>query len=679
MKEPSQSQPQGPNQPYIPANKNLPENTVRAMILGVVLSAVLAGANAYLGLFAGLTVSASIPAAVISMAILRFFRDSNILENNAVQTAASAGESLAAGVIFTFPALIIMGYWESFSYWETAFIALSGGVLGVLFTIPLRSALIVRQKLLFPEGVATSEVLKSGTEGGSAIIYLAWASLVGAAVKFAEAGLGLWSATLEKAAFFKSKSIAFFGMNLSPALIAVGYIVGLRIAALVFIGGVITWWIAIPAYMEIVGSQIVISDLLNAGRLTPETAENPVAVANTLWSAKLRYLGVGAMVVGGLWALVSIRGALGVAVREGMSAVRSSGEKINKLRTELDTPMSWVLIGIGVLIIPIFIIYLREIEQVGISLFMAVLMVVAGFLFSAVAGYMAGLVGSSNNPISGVTIATILSASLLLLVLLGTGGDPAKGAAAAILIGAVVCCAAAIAGDNMQDLKSGYILGATPRNQQMMQMLGVIAAALVLPVVLDSLHQAYTLGSEKLSAPQASLMASVATGVFEQNLPWDLVAVGAGIAVLIILADEFQRRRKSDFRIPVLAVAVGLYLPFELDSAIMLGGLVAWLVSRSRNPGAASVSAFGKARQTSDRTGLLIASGLITGEALLGIGLAIPIRITGNPGLYPLIDMELSIWIGVAVVLAICAAIYFFSRKAFAEKLEEAGLDERNC
>ena len=653
------------NRPYVPAEQILPELSVRAIILGVLLSAVLSAANAYLGLFAGMTVSASIPAAVMSMAILRLLRNGSILENNAVQTAASAGESLAAGVIFTLPALIIMGYWDQFNYSETVFIALSGGVLGVLFTIPLRRALIVRQALQFPEGIATAEVLKSGTEGGRSVIYLALAAVIGAFVKFAEAGLGLWGGVLEKATYFKSKNVLFFGMNLSPALIAVGYIVGLRIAVLVFAGGVITWWIAIPAYLAMHGGDQIIREL----GLAPDVA--PTELAGALWGARLRYLGVGAMVVGGLWAVVSIRSALAMAVSEGIAAFKKGTDKVNTLRTDLDTPMSWVLIGIGVLIVPIYIIYQREIGQVSISLFMSVVMVVAGFLFSAVAGYMAGLVGSSNNPISGVTIATILSASLMLLVLLGGGSDPTRGAAAAILIGAVVCCAAAIAGDNMQDLKSGYILGATPQKQQVMQVLGVVSAALVLPPVLNILHHAYVIGSADLPAPQAGLMASVAKGVFAQNLPWDLVSAGAVIAVLIILADEFQRRRGASFRIPVLAVGVGLYLPFELDSAIMFGGLIAWAVNRQLNVKGLSKEGAEAVQQAGERTGLLFASGLITGEALLGIGLAVPIAISNNRELYPLLGIAANSWVGLGVICMVAFLLYRLAVGAFRSKRNE--------
>ncbi len=640
------------NQPYIGSDQKLPETTIKALILGALLSVVLSAANAYLGLFAGMTVSASIPAAVMSMAVLRLFRRHNILENNIVQTSASAGESLAAGVIFTFPALILMGYWESFNYLETLLIALAGGVLGVLFTIPLRSALIVRQQLKFPEGVATAEVLKTGEEGGKSVQYLVWGALAGAGVKFFEAGLKIWEGVAEAATLAGQRVYAYFGMNLSPALIAVGYIVGIRIAVLVFAGGVISWWLAIPIYIAVNGA--------------PEGSATDIGIS--IWSGQVRYLGVGAMVVGGLWALISLRNAIGHAVQSGVEAIKNHGKEIIP-RTEQDAPMFWVLIAIGAMVVPIFIIYLREIEQVPITALMAILMVIAGFLFSAVAGYMAGLVGSSNNPISGVTIATILTSALILLALLGSGAE--EGPAAAILIGAVVCCAAAIAGDNMQDLKAGNLLGATPYRQQIMQMVGVVSAALVLPLVLELLNTAYGFGPptearpDSLTAPQATLMESVALGVFAGNLPWPMVFAGMGLGVLIILADQYQRARKSSFRIPVLAVAVGLYLPFQLDSAIMLGGLIAWLVERHQQRGKAALgNRFQAAVNASNRNGLLFASGLITGEALIGIILAIPVAIYGSSDVMALLDSPVS-WPGILVTLLVAYALYVIARRSF--------------
>ncbi len=618
----------GEGESYIPASTNLPEITVKAVVLGVLLSITLAGANAYLGMFAGITVSASNPAAVISMAILRLFRDSNILENNIVQTAASAGESLAAGVIFTIPALIILGAWTEFNYLQTTLIAALGGTMGVLFTIPLRRALIVDSPLRFPEGVATAEVLKVGDTGGGGIQYIAWAALIGAAFKFGDTGLKLWGGVYEKATYVGG-SIAYFGTNLSPALVSVGYIVGLNIAVLIFLGGALNWFVAIPI--------VAITQGIPAG------ATDAVAAANQLWSTQTRYLGVGAMVVGGLWALLSVRKSLVRGISAGVEAYRRAkeggrgGEGVD--RRERDIPMQWVGMALVVSSVPILALFVTFTDSVGVGALMAVVMLVAGFLFSAVAAQMAGLVGSSNNPISGVTIATILTSSLLLLALLGT--QSLIGPAAAILIGATVACAAAIAGDNMQDLKAGRIVGATPYKQQIMQFVGVIAAALVMAPVLTLLLKAYGIGiptldhPNPLAAPQATLMAAVAGGVFRGGLPWGMIGAGMLVAVGVITLDEMLKARGSSFRAPVLAVAVGIYLPFELSVAIFLGGMIAWAVKRHQRNAADAASAerqpnLKEAAETGDRHGLLFAAGAITGEALVGIILAIPIVVAGN-------------------------------------------------
>lgn len=641
-------------QPYISPDTTLPEITIKSVVLAIVLSAILSGANAYLGLFAGMTVSASIPAAVLSMTILKLFRKKNILENNAVQTAASAGESLAAGVIFTFPALVLMGYWTKFNYWETVSIALSGGILGVLFTIPLRSTLIVKQKLKFPEGIATSEVLKTGESDASATKFLLWGGIIGAVLKFADSGLKLWHGILDVGTLIKSKAYLYFGLNLSPALIGVGYIVGVNIALLVFIGGAISWWIAIPAYVAVNGNP----DGLGV-----------IDLGYSIWNSQIRFLGVGAMVVGGLWALINLRTSITTGLKEGIAAFKASkkngGSKI--IRTERDISMPYVIASVAFLVIPIFFIYYKEIHILAVTTFMAVFMVIAGFLFSAVAAYMAGLVGSSNNPISGVTIATILITSLLLLLFLGTGS--VEGPAAAILVGTVVCSAAAIGGDNMQDLKSGNILGATPKKQQIMQLLGVAAAAFILPLVLDLLNNAYGFGPktpdnpDALAAPQATLMQSVAEGVFGGGLPWNMVIIGAILAVGIIFIDKTLENKGANFRTPVLAVAVGLYLPFELDSAIMMGGLIAWLIDKKQKNIQKTPSL--KAKSASNKVGLLFASGLITGEALLGIFLAIPIAIAGSSNIMAVLDNPKSSYYGLAGVLIVCYLLYKFAVNKF--------------
>lgn len=600
-----------------------PQLTPKAIVLGVLLSMVLAGANAYLGLFAGLTVSASIPAAVISMALLQLFARSNILENNIVQTSASAGESIAAGVIFTIPALILLGSWEVFQYWWVTVIAGLGGLLGVLFTVPLRRALIVEENLAYPEGKATAEVLRVGDDPAQGMRYLVVAALAGGATKLAETGLRLWSGSAQAATFVGQNTIAYVGSNLSPALLSVGYIVGINIAVLVFGGGAISWYVAIPLYSTFFAAgDPEIASLLAEGAPA-------VDVAFRIWNDKIRYLGVGAMLVGGIWALISMRGSLVSGVRSGLAASRVATAG-SVAHTERDTPMPLVLGLIALFVVPIGALYTNITSNLFIGATMTVIMIVAGFLFASVAAYMAGLVGSSNNPISGITIATILFSSLILAALMGAEG--AVGPAAAILVGAVVCCAAAIAGDNLQDLKAGYIVGATPWRQQLMQGVGVLSAALVMAPILNLLLQAYGIGEpspeqpDALLAPQATLMASVAKGVFVGGLPWGMVAGGAAIGVAIILLDLRLQAAGSRWRAPVLAVAVGIYLPLELSVPILIGGVVAEAARRYN-----AATADPAAAERRQRFGMLFAAGLITGEALVGILMAIPIVLTSDP------------------------------------------------
>jgi putative OPT family oligopeptide transporter len=626
----------------------LPQLTVKAIVLGIVLSAVLAGANAYLGLFAGLTVSASIPAAVISMAVLKLFKESNILENNIVQTAASAGESLAAGVIFTLPALIILNYWNVFDYvWVTAIAGL-GGLLGVLFTIPLRRSLIVEQQLTYPEGAATAEVLRAGASPGHGAKLLAWAAAIGGLTKLAETGLRLWSGTAQAAAYVGQSTIAYIGTNLSPALIGVGYIVGLNIAVLVFLGGVISWYVAIPIY----STYFLQSDPALAAQFAGGAPAADLAFA--IWTSKIRYLGVGAMLVGGIWALISMRASLLSGIRSGLRRrVLDVGGGYD--HTDHDTPMRLVLAGVALFVVPIFVVYYSVVDAVGVAAAMTIIMLIAGFLFSSVAGYMAGLVGSSNNPISGVTIATILLTSLLLLLLMGA--EQTAGPAAAIMVGAVVCCAAAIGGDNLQDLKAGYLLGATPWRQQFMQAVGVVAAVLVIAPILNLLLTAYGIGPptaaqpNALLAPQATLMASVAQGVFGAGLPWTMIACGAVVGVAIIVVDEYLKAARARWRAPVLAVAVGIYLPLELAVTIFAGGLIAHFAARRRN------AAAGAGNDGDSRNGVLFAAGLITGEALIGIFMAVPIVISGDPDVIAL-SVGVPAWFGLFVIAAIMAGIY---------------------
>ena len=673
------------------AKDSLPEITVKAVVLGVVLSVVLAGANAYLGLFAGMTISASIPAAVVSMGVLRLFRRSNILENNIVQTAASAGESLAAGVIFTLPALIILDYWTKFDFLWVTIIAGFGGLLGVLFTIPLRRALIVEMKLKFPEGIATAEVLKSGERGGADVKYIAQAAVVGGLFKLGAAGLRIWAEVIETARSVGG-SIAYFGSNLSPALLSVGYIVGLNIAVLVFLGGALNWCAAAPIIASqyewpvyelknevgdpdgwnVFAKEYKAIDPETPGEQKAELEANNASVkaklgkpveakeyAWRIWSERTRYIGVGGMLIGGLWTIVKLRTSIFSGIRSGLRAYRhAKGGAVEIPRTEKDVPMKWILVLIVASVVPLLILYQVFVERVAVSAAMAVTMLLTGFLFSAVAGYMAGLVGSSNNPISGVTIATVLVSALLLLFLMGRGAE--NGPAAAIIIGSVVCCAAAIAGDNMQDLKAGYIVQATPWKQQVMQMVGTVSAALVMAPILMLLLNAYgfrghaSAKANPLAAPQANLMASVSQGVFRGDLPWLFVWVGVALAVGVIILDEYLVRRGSSFRTPVLAVAIGIYLPLELEVPIFAGGIIHYVVTKLHQKRNTPKDA----AETAKRHGLLFASGLITGEALLGILLAVPIVLTGNPKVLAMMKEPLGTWPGLILLVGIGYWLY---------------------
>lgn len=598
-----------------------PQLTVRAVILSIILAMILAAANTYLGLFAGLTIATAIPAAVVSMAVLRVLGGGGILENNIVQTGASAGSSIAAGVIFTVPALVIFGYWDDFKYSWVLAIAGLGGVLGVIFSVPLRRSLIVDQQLAFPEGKAAAEVLKAGENPSQGIKVLAGAAALGGIGKLiAASGLRLVPDAAAHANFI-GKGIAYLGTNLSPALLGVGYIVGLNIGIVVVAGGVLSWNIAIPIYSAFFPD----ADPALAARLAGIGAED---AAGIIWSAQIRYLGVGAMLIGGIWTLISLRKSLLSGIRSGLAATRAGTTKVVE-HTEQDLPMKAVLIGLIVFTLPLAGLYHAIVRDFTVSLPMTIIMIVAGFLFSSVSAYMAGLVGSSNNPVSGITIGTILFASLVLTVLMGR--DAPLGPVAAIMIGAVVCCAAAVAGDNLQDLKCGYMIGATPWRQQVMLAIGAISCALVMAPVLNLLAKAYGIGvptaahPNPLLAPQATLMASVAKGMFGGELPWNLIWIGVAIGAVIIAIDEVQKKRGASFRVPVLAAAVGIYLPLDLTVPIFLGGLLSHFVER-----AAGVHNNPAAAERVHQKGVLFSAGLITGEALMGILIAIPIVTAGS-------------------------------------------------
>ena len=604
------------------------ELTFRVVVLGLLLAVVMGAANVYVGLRAGMTVSASIPAAVMAMLLFKlFFKDSTVLEANQVQTCASAGESLAAGIIFTMPAMILIGFWDSFDFWSVTIIALTGGLLGILFMIPMRKVFILNNdELAYPEGVACAAVLKAGEEQGNegAGRNLLLGGLLGGAVAISAKLFGVISGTLEAAAAFGSR-IFYFGGDLSPMLIAIGFIVRLNVAVLIFIGGAISWLIGIP--------------LLGGAEQFPVALDG----AYELWSTKIRYVGVGAMVVGGFSSLYSVRHGLVAAVRELRNNL--TGGKLLEQDTERDIPTS-VIIGLGIAcILVLALVNYRFTGGIGITLLSTTVMVVMGFFFTAVASYIVGLVGNSNSPVSGMTITAVLVAGGLLWLFNYSG---MQAMVATLGIAAIVCFVAATAGDVCNDLKTGSLVGAAPFRQQMMQIAGVCIAAFIMAPVLNLLHNNIPggIGGRELSAPQASLFASLARGFAgEGTLPWDLIGVGALVGLAILGVDRYLRLREIRFRAHLMPIAVGMYLPFGLATPILIGGLIAHYYSQ------------GTPAADHDRVlhrGILFSSGVIAGEALMSVGLACVTALgfqSLDLGLSPGLVTALSFLAAVAVVL----------------------------
>ena len=581
--------------PYIPADKATPEMTPTSIVMGLILAVVFGAANAYLGLRVGMTVSASIPAAVISMAVIRvIMKKDSILESNMVQTIGSAGESLAAGAIFTMPALFIWaseGVMDKPSLATITIIALFGGLLGVFFMVPLRSALIVQEHgvLPYPEGTACAEVLLAGEEGGASAGAVFAGMGIAAVVKFFVDGLQVVSSTLTiKFSSLKTELSA----EIYPALISVGYICGARISSYMFAGGLIGWFVLIPAIV------IFGKDIIMYPASVSISALYAKGGASEIWSNYIKYIGAGAVSAAGIISLVKTLPLIVATFIGAMKSISQSGGASNE-RTAQDLDMRLVLGAIAILILGIWLV-----PAVPVTLLGAIIIVVFGFFFSAVSSRMVGLVGSSNNPVSGMTIATILIATICLKV---TGDTGVHGMAGAIAIGSVICIAAAMAGDTSQDLKTGYILGATPKKQQIGEIMGAIAAAFAIGGVMILLNKAYGFGSADIPAPQATMMKMIIEGVMHGNLPWGLIFIGAFISIAVELLG-----------VAALPVAIGLYLPLELSSAIMVGGVIRKIVDK-------------KASKHDDQSGkgLLFCSGLIAGEGLVGVLLAILAVIDG--------------------------------------------------
>jgi putative OPT family oligopeptide transporter len=571
----------------LPAPREL---TPRGIALGIALALILGAANAYLGLYAGLTVSASIPAAVISMALLRMAGGATILENNLVQAIASAGEAVAAGSIFTFPALIILGHQGPLPYLQVTALSAAGGTMGALLVVFLRRPYIVDDRLPFPEGLACAEVLRAG-ENQSQMTPLAWGGAIAAVLKAAQDVFGIIPGVVSGARWLGGAVIGG-SINISGALLGIGYIVGLRIATLVFAGGAFAWVVAIPVLA-----------LLHGGAQNPD----PMRAASALWSSQVRYLGVGAMLTGGIVTLWRLRTRIFAALRDSLAIVGGSSRVPVLAREETDLSPRAIVGAVGLTVPVIFALCLTLGAGVALSAALSLMLTLIGFFATAIAGYLTGIVGASNNPVSGVTVIVLLAVAIFLK--LAGVESVGVGPRLAILSGAVVCTAAAMAGDSLHDLATGYFVGATPRALEIGVLIGAIAASFVMAPILNLLIAGYgiagtaTARAGALAAPQAFLMAKVTQGVFRGGLPWLTIAAGAILAALLAVGDVLAERSGSSWRAPIMPVAIGLYLPFGLSVTIFIGALTGrWL---------------GQEKEGGPR--LLFAAGMVAGEALMGV------------------------------------------------------------
>ena len=579
--------------PYIPAEKITPELTVTSIIMGILLAVIFGAANAYLGLRVGMTVSASIPAAVIAMGVIRIImRKNSILESNMVQTIGSAGESLAAGAIFTLPALFLWasdGVMEKPNLLEITLIALIGGLLGVFFMVPLRNALIVREHgvLPYPEGQACAEVMLAGEEGGSSASTVFAGMGFAAFFKFIIDGLKVVPGEVSVEGTAKTYPGAI-GTQIYPAVMSVGYICGPKISSYMFAGGLVSWLVLIPMIVLFGSSITMYPGTVSVGEIFADSG------ASGIWSTYIRYIGAGALAAGGIISLIK---SLPLIVRTFRDALKgmSGSKNQNPARTAQDLNIKMVLISILLLTLAVWLI-----PAIPISLLGAIIVVIFGFFFATVSSRMVGLVGSSNNPVSGMAIATLLMTTLILKF---TGDAGASGMQAAIAIGSIICIVSAIAGDTSQDLKTGYLLGATPKKQQIGELIGVIAAALAIGGTLYLLDSAWGFGTQELAAPQATLMKMVIEGIMGGNLPWGLILIGVFLAVFIEILG-----------IPVLPFAIGIYLPVQLNACIMVGGLIRLFFDKMKES---------DKKKGIINDGILFCSGMIAGEGLVGIILAI--------------------------------------------------------
>ena len=616
--------------PFVPAESDLKEFTIKAVVLGVIMAVVLGAANAYLGMKAGLTVAATFPAAVVAMAALRMLRGT-ILEENVARTTASVGEALIAGAIFTIPAFVISGVWEELRYMESTLIMLIGGLLGVLFVIILRRSLVEEADLPFPESVAAAEIVKAGQGGQTGASLVFYSMGIAALWELFKNSNGIHMVKDYTRDFFPMASskieilkekISYDGGFIfetpaaSPALIGVGFIVGMRVSSVLFAGAITGWLFLVPAFIFMNPG---LSDLVVGG-------QSWVDVCIEVWKKQVRPLAVGTMIVAAFYTLYTLRNSLINGIRKAMRDFTPEKEHSGEVtRLEIDINFKKVIMAIIGLAIPLFFLYNYFSESIGGALLLTIVMIILGFLFAAVAGYLVGLVGSSNNPISGLTLSALLIAALMMVALGITGS---KGVMAVLGVAGIVCCAAGIAGDMMQDLKVGHILGGTPWKMQLGEIVGVIVAALVLIWPMIALDQVYHIGSEQLPAPQAGLMALMAQGIVGGEMAWPLVIAGMFLAVGLILIKTPS---------PML-VAVGMYLPFHSTAAIFVGGIFKWILESMLKKN----NATDEQKTKAENTGVLLSSGLIAGEALTAVILAfVVIGVNISEGSFKLADYAL--------------------------------------
>ncbi len=639
-------------QSFIPEKTSMPELTLKAVLVGALLAIILGSANAYFGLYAGMTVSAAIPGAVMAFALLKPLKGT-ILEVNIGMMGAAAGTALAAGVIFTIPAMLFLGTWTEIHYVETTIVASLGGILGVLWMVSLRRALIIKTDLPFPEGVAVAAVLTTTvgdgtnkkTDHGVSGIWLLIGAVLGALLKFGQVGLkaiqgrieGIISIGKFNIGSGENDAYIYGGLATSPALLGVGWIIGPKIASYVLVGGLLGWVIITPLILLATGM--------------PSGISEPLDAFFYVWSHYVKYIGVGAMLVGGLYTIFKLRNNLADGIKEAIIGIKS-GHEITKKRTDKDLNSKYVFLTIGLLTIPIFLVYMWLSQNILVSGIMAVFAILFAFIASAIAGYMAGLVGSSNNPTSGVTVSILLITSLILLGL-GFSGTTSFGVA--LLIATVIACCAAISGDVLQSMTAGQMIGATPWKQQLAELVGIIAAAPVLAFVVSALHKAYTIGSVNLPAPQAGLMAGVIQGVLGGEMTWPFVLAGMVLAFVLILIN-----------IPVLPVAIGIYLPFTLATPIFAGGVIRHITNKKieKKYGSSKGEEISewelaikqtevKPKERIVRTGLLFTAGLIAGEALTGVIVAFIIIAGLNITIFdiPPVLPGFLIWIFIAILV----------------------------